>query len=84
MRISQEAYDIHLKSLQDGFTRYERSLHQAQQTSNFEEGNGNLIGVQSDQRSVPSTFFEDVLKQLNETVLQLKDKIENSYSMRIR
>ena len=84
MRISQEAYDIHLKSLQDGFTRYERSLRQAQQPSNFEEGNGNLIGVQSDQRSVPSTFFEDVLKQLNETVLQLKDKIENSCSMRIR
>ena len=84
MRISQEAYDIHLKSLQDGFTRYERSLRQAQQTSNFEEGNGNLIGMQSDQQSVPSTFFEDVLKQLNETVIQLKDKIENSYSMKLK
>lgn len=78
MRISQEAYDLHLKSLRNGLTCFENSLRHAKQSSSLEEGHSGLIGNEPMQQRMPSAFFEDILSQLEESITQLNDKIENS------
>lgn len=78
MKISQEAQDLHLKSLRNGLTCFENSLRHAKQSSGQEESHSGFIGNESMQQRMPSAFFEDVLSQLEESVIQLNDKIENS------
>lgn len=78
MRISQEAQDLHLKSLRNGLTRFENSLRHAKQSSSQEETHSGFIGNDPMQQRMPSAFFEDVLSQLEESIIQLNEKIENS------
>lgn len=78
MGISQEAQDLHLKSLRNGLTRFENSLRHAKQSSSQEEAHSGFIGNEPMQQRMPSAFFEDVLSQLEETIIQLNEKIENS------
>ena len=67
-------FNVRLQSLQDNYLRYEASLRQAQQMNKGEEGDEEVRS----QRRVPSVFFEDLLKQLEETIARLTTKIENS------
>lgn len=43
-----------------------------------EDSEGEIVTSFHAQRTIPSTFFEEVLKQVEDTVNRLSDKIENS------
>ena len=72
-------FNVRLQSLQDNYLRYEASLRQAQQMNKGEEGDEEVRStIYRSQRRVPSVLFEDLLKQLEETIARLTTKIENS------
>ena len=72
-------FNVRLQSLQDNYLRYEASLRQAQHMNKGEEGDEEVRStIYRSQRRVPSVFFEDLLKQLEETIARLTTKIENS------
>lgn len=80
LKASQEVFNVRLQSLQDNYLRYEASLRQAQQMNKGEEGDEEVRSTIYSFFScrVPSVFFEDLLKQLEETIARLTTKIENS------
>ena len=43
-----------------------------------DDSEGEIVSAFRAQRTIPSTFFEEVLKQVEETVNRLSDKIEKS------
>lgn len=72
-------FNVRLQSLQDNYLRYEASLRHAQQMSKGEDGDDEMrSSVYRSQRRIPSAFFEDILKQIEETITRLTTKIENS------
>lgn len=79
LKASQEVFNVRLQSLQDNYLRYEASLRHAQQMSKGEDGDDEMrSSVYRSQRRIPSAFFEDILKQIEETITRLTTKIENS------
>lgn len=79
MKASQEVFNVRLQSLQSNYLRYEASLRHAQQMNKGEEGDDEVrSSIYRLQRRIPSVFFEDLLKQLDEAITRLTTKIENS------
>ncbi|KAM7458292.1 hypothetical protein BLSTO_00951 [Blastocystis sp. subtype 1] len=77
MKALQDGYCVHLQTLKNRQGQFEASLKQAQALTKSEDSEGEIVSAFRAQRTIPSTFFEEVLKQVEETVNRLSDKIEN-------